>query len=203
MVRHPVPPTPPAPLAVVPVTSTDIPAILDIDRAAFVDGEFVRCLFADVKPEDARAMREKVFTDSLGKDGIWFVKAVRGNEVVGYAIWIPPKKSTEGESEPKVQNTMPPGARVEVAEDFYRQYHDWSSRYPHPFLGAPPSLSSCAWIIDQREATELRLLATDPRYMRQGVAAALMQWGVAKADQQRLPIRLVSTPGMTSTAQEP
>ncbi|BGP00679.1 hypothetical protein NBRC10513v2_006474 [Rhodotorula toruloides] len=162
-------------LQILPATAEDVPRLVEIGHSAFAGNALDRAVFGDVDPQVHREHSIKRQTKMLEKGEMFFLKAVVAGEIVGVAIWAPPKKEEDKAKEKKEEEAnkekeWPPGTNVELATEMFM--HDAGIKEPHYYL--------C-------------FLSVDPKYQRNKAGSTLLRWGCKKADQEGVAVHLDST----------
>lgn len=113
-------------LRILPISPTDYPRLVSIETAAFSPSAINQACFSSVTHEAALAhATEKRFPQALRNPRKRIVKAVRGEEVVGWAMWKLPAGQREGEKV-ALENEVgeedvgfPEGTKEEEAKAFF------------------------------------------------------------------------------------
>lgn len=121
-------------LQVLPATVADVPRIVEVGHSAFVGNALDSAVFGNVDPQVHREHTIKRQIKALEGGKMSFMKAVVGGELVGVAMWVPPKKDGDKADEEKKdeddkENEWPPGTNVELATEMFR--HDAGIKEPH------------------------------------------------------------------------
>lgn len=188
--------TPAPPLAIAPLSTTDVPAAADLLARAFHDDRVARLL----QPDQTRRRR---YHDRAGKAMIQRAMAYRhvfaayeGGAVRGIAVWLPPGVAMRPSlpalnAVPRIVKALAQPGTIRLLRDRQRavaQAHEVPS-----------------W--------HLSLLATDPAHQGRGVGRRLLGHVLERADADGTPVWLETTDpanvglyerfGFTTTAQIP
>ncbi|KAM0745799.1 acyl-CoA N-acyltransferase [Meredithblackwellia eburnea MCA 4105] len=156
-----------------PVQLADIHAVAAIHRLSFRPGPFYRSISGTASDEalDATMAKRVECYLSLPNMRVWkVVDEGEGGEIMGWAWWTVPY---DGPPVTVPRRTMPPGANLELANDFFIKVEELSK-----------SRGRCY---------ELEVLAIHPNHQRKGVGKVLMEWGFKEADKAQLPVYLDAT----------
>jgi GNAT superfamily N-acetyltransferase len=178
------------PLLLTRATSSQLATIANIHRTAFTPTLWYKSLWGNCSAEAFDAWFVNKAGEWLDEEGEHFVVAMRGEDVMGYALWEEKEGPEEGEVE--AEKNWPEGTNVEVADAFNRDMHKytstitgryWREFYPHSHsLGGSLSLA--------RRCADLHFLATSPHFQRSGAGKALIQWGIDRATKEGLSVYL-------------
>ncbi|GAA5888940.1 hypothetical protein JCM6882_009688 [Rhodosporidiobolus microsporus] len=159
---------------VLPAEPSDWTRLVDIETASFSPSTINRACFAAVTREASHAFSLKRFQHALRDPQRRIFKAVRGGEIVGWAMWEVPLEEGQNKfvSQKEDQPGFPEGTNVEEVRAFFPKL-ELGIEEPH---------------------FHLSILVVDPTKYRTGAARALIQWGVDQADAQGKEIYLESSP---------
>ncbi|KAM0746976.1 hypothetical protein T439DRAFT_383610 [Meredithblackwellia eburnea MCA 4105] len=163
-----------------------------LQRRAFYPSQIHQRIFGKVKHEDMdNRFLERMKELLLEQKGaqVRFVKAMRGQELLGFAMWsVRGVVLDHGEGESGLRTMgknedkpimpfkrkvapYPPGTNVELAKQM--------------FEGEPAPKEGPHWY--------LNILVTDPQFQRSGAGTALLAWGTRQADHARVRTYLKAT----------
>ncbi|KAF9878694.1 GNAT family protein [Colletotrichum karsti] len=192
------------------VTHADIPAITDIGDTAFIDAELNVYLYPYRRefPESWRARMVRSTQLSLAKPGTHTFVCVTDdedptdwprNQVVGYARWDWNGPADDPLTTKWRQNNTGFLKTVE------RTVLDWQGRYIKYFR-LDKSASYEHHAVFEKEGAEagnpyaplksfwlLEVLGVHPDWQGKGVGKKLMQWGLERSDEDKVPIVLIAT----------
>ncbi|ORY77612.1 acyl-CoA N-acyltransferase [Leucosporidium creatinivorum] len=158
-----------SPLRLTRATSAQLPTIATIHRTAFAPTLWFASLWGNCSAEAFDAWFIAKGRGWLEGKEEHFIVAMRGEDVLGYALWEEKQGPEEGEVER--ETSWPVGTNVAVADGFNKDMHKYTStivgRYWH-----------------------LHFLATSPLFQRSGAGKALIQWGIDRATKNGLSVYL-------------
>jgi len=182
-----------------PITSTDIPAVMDIGSEAFRNDVLFTWLFPngaqnpnDLRRYNLQRIRSRLVQVGLHglvaeadeKDDKWCGKS----ELVGYAFWLRAGDSSEA-MKWQTDSLCAKLERVLLTVEGWYETHvlnritDWerlrklNNQSVNNFGSIP-------------DYWELAVLAVSPKFQRRGVGAALMAWGLNVASEEEIPVVL-------------
>ncbi|GAA5895892.1 hypothetical protein JCM6882_001404 [Rhodosporidiobolus microsporus] len=159
---------------VLPAEPSDWTRLVDIESAAFgPDDPLVSLCFSGVTREANHAFAPKRFQWALRNPQTRIVKAVRGGEVIGWALWEVPLGEGEEAFNPGEGEGpgFPEGTNMEEIAAFFPKL-DMGVEEPHYYLS---------------------VLVVDPKKQRTGAARLLLQWGLDQADADGKEVYLQSS----------
>lgn len=156
-------------IIVSPITSTDdFPVLVAIERAAFASSKMLSMLFGARTAESdtvlAARHQQSWSTDPTSR----FLKATNSSgEMIGIAIWnIYTDPSLSQDPWPKL---YPKSTNKALAERYFRRLVG----FRREMMGARPYLLMADLVVL-------------PQYQRMGMGRKLLEWGLRKADEERI-----------------
>ncbi|GAA5865132.1 hypothetical protein JCM8547_007724 [Rhodosporidiobolus lusitaniae] len=164
-------------ITILPVEPSDYPLLADIEKAAFASSPISSTIFGAVSPAANRSHALQRFPHELRNPQKRLIKAVRDEEIIGWAQWeVRLKEGEEAYEPPKEEGPgWPEGTNLDEAEAFF------------PRLGEVMKIEEPHY--------HLAILVVDPAKQKTGAGRALVAWGAEQADRDGLDIYLESSPG--------
>ncbi|KAF6812403.1 GNAT family protein [Colletotrichum musicola] len=194
-----------------PVTAADVPGVVDVGDAAFIDSELNAWVYPHRRafPESRRARVLLAIRTAFAKPGVHGVVCVADSDdpadwprgqIIGYASW----ERHGPASDPVVAKYREHNTGVFKAVertllglqsryvDYFRLdqtvdreakavFEKESAEYPNPFASVPGHWS-------------LVVLGVHPDWQGKGVGKKIMQWGLERAAAEDVPITLFASP---------
>lgn len=114
------------PLLLTKADSSQLSTIATIHRTAFAPTLWFQSLWGKCSPEAFDAWFVKKAQGWLEGESDHFIVAMRGDEVLGYALWEEKEGPEAGEVE--AEESWPEGTNVAVADGFNRDMHKYTSK---------------------------------------------------------------------------
>ncbi|OKL58397.1 hypothetical protein UA08_06378 [Talaromyces atroroseus] len=191
-------------VAIVPASAVDIPDLLRVHKSAFKSDQFSNFMLAGRDENVHRNLMKQSIETWLSTHTSQLVKAVADDgNVVGWACWLvkgedqsqPLMKPEHIRDWPNNVGSAPVLHGERVSTDEPGEYTNHASQLQNDKLKTPAQLVSrqmrndlMKWE-DQMKGRRyyvLQALVTSPHCQRQGVASQMIQWGVDRADAEKI-----------------
>ena len=167
--------------AVEPVLHSDIPRLIEIHMAGFASDNATRLMFKDSAAKEQR-LRE-MLRSQISDPRYALMKAVStgGSKTLGWlgCGWVGYAETQEKVAPAMAEEMEKHGAESEthlrkvMREDFAKVQNEWMAGKKYIHIGT---------------------LVSDPAHQGQGAATGLIHWATTKADRDRIPCWLQSSP---------
>lgn len=185
-------------IIVCPVSDAELHRACIIEAAAYADNELSPILFPGPFLSDSQQKRVDHLIQMRKEDPTAAYLQVidqASGRMIAFAKWHI-YNTPEEAGIPSRSLEFGPGTNPEACMDFFggmvEKKKEIMGHQPHICVFDSLSLKKFYTCSDVH--TDLHMLHTDPTYQGCGAGSALMEWGIQKADELRLPIYLESSP---------
>jgi predicted N-acetyltransferase YhbS len=200
-------------ITISPATLADIPALLEIKRAAFEYDQFHHLMMMGKDPEARRKLLKKSTEESIESPGNAVLKATdkTTGEILGWAIWnfanydvVKPRQelitqSHEGSAGPEALHADGLASALSIAPSDHSQPTQAAApqKTPAQLLAARMGKATGEWYADWlggKKHMALAGVSTSPKHQGRGIGSALVRWGTVKADEDGVPCWIHASP---------